>query len=155
MNTKSIITKEELLSHWQQHRALTRRTLEAFPSEELFEFSIGGMRTFAEMIKELISIAVPGLRGIVTGKMECINHDLKTKDELLKQWDADTVLINDLFDKLTEEKFKESFAIYGDFKLSNIDNVLYVIDNEVHHRGQGYVYLRALGIEPPFFYQRY
>ena len=26
---------------------------------------------------------------------------------------------------------------------------LYVIDNEIHHRGQGYVYLRALGIEPP------
>ena len=24
--------------------------------------------------------------------------------------------------------------------------ILYVIDNEIHHRGQGYVYLRALGI---------
>jgi uncharacterized damage-inducible protein DinB len=24
----------------------------------------------------------------------------------------------------------------------------------VHHRGQGYVYLRALGIEPPPFYDR-
>jgi uncharacterized damage-inducible protein DinB len=32
--------------------------------------------------------------------------------------------------------------------------VMYVIDNEVHHRGQGYVYLRALGIEPPPFYER-
>jgi uncharacterized damage-inducible protein DinB len=32
--------------------------------------------------------------------------------------------------------------------------VLYVIDNEVHHRGQGYVYLRALQIEPPAFYDR-
>jgi uncharacterized damage-inducible protein DinB len=28
------------------------------------------------------------------------------------------------------------------------------IDNEIHHRGQGYVYLRALGIEPPGFYDR-
>ena len=32
--------------------------------------------------------------------------------------------------------------------------LLYVIDNEIHHRGQGYVYLRALGIEPPPFYER-
>jgi uncharacterized damage-inducible protein DinB len=24
----------------------------------------------------------------------------------------------------------------------------------VHHRGQGYVYLRALGIEPPPFWER-
>ena len=28
------------------------------------------------------------------------------------------------------------------------------IDNEIHHRGQGYVYLRALGKEPPPFYER-
>ena len=34
------------------------------------------------------------------------------------------------------------------------DLILYVIDNEIHHRGQGYVYLRALGIEPPPFYER-
>jgi uncharacterized damage-inducible protein DinB len=34
------------------------------------------------------------------------------------------------------------------------DLILYVVDNEVHHRGQGYVHLRALGIEPPAFYDR-
>jgi len=34
------------------------------------------------------------------------------------------------------------------------DLLLYTIDNEVHHRGQGYVYLRALGIEPPPFWER-
>ena len=33
-------------------------------------------------------------------------------------------------------------------------SVQYSIDNEIHHRGQGYVYLRALGIEPPAFYER-
>lgn len=32
--------------------------------------------------------------------------------------------------------------------------LLYVLDNEVHHRGQGHPYLRELGIEPPAFYQR-
>ncbi|RYD85889.1 MAG: damage-inducible protein DinB, partial [Sphingobacteriales bacterium] len=36
-----------------------------------------------------------------------------------------------------------------------LQNILYFIDNEIHHRGQGYVYLRALGIEPPFFWERY
>jgi len=28
------------------------------------------------------------------------------------------------------------------------------VDNEIHHRGQGYVYLRSLGITPPGFYER-
>jgi uncharacterized damage-inducible protein DinB len=32
--------------------------------------------------------------------------------------------------------------------------ILYVVDNEIHHRGQGYVYLCALGVEPPPFWER-
>ncbi|NLG08337.1 MAG: damage-inducible protein DinB, partial [Deinococcales bacterium] len=32
--------------------------------------------------------------------------------------------------------------------------VQYAIDNEIHHRAQGYVYLRALGVEPPPFWER-
>jgi uncharacterized damage-inducible protein DinB len=35
-----------------------------------------------------------------------------------------------------------------------VDLLLYAIDNEIHHRGQGYVYLRANGVEPPPFYER-
>jgi uncharacterized damage-inducible protein DinB len=34
------------------------------------------------------------------------------------------------------------------------DAILYAIDNEIHHRAQGYVYLRALDLEPPPFYER-
>ncbi|WP_245808378.1 DinB family protein [Deinococcus hopiensis] len=40
-------------------------------------------------------------------------------------------------------------------KLSPLESVLYGIDNEIHHRGQGDVYLRALGVEPPAFYSRW
>jgi len=36
----------------------------------------------------------------------------------------------------------------------NLQVVLYAVDNEIHHRAQGYVYLRMLGIEPPPFYER-
>ncbi|HMV91072.1 MAG TPA: DinB family protein, partial [Cyclobacteriaceae bacterium] len=31
----------------------------------------------------------------------------------------------------------------------------YFVDNEIHHRAQAYVYLRALGIEPPPFWDRH
>jgi uncharacterized damage-inducible protein DinB len=30
----------------------------------------------------------------------------------------------------------------------------YIIDNEIHHRAQGHVYLRSLGLEPPPFWDR-
>ena len=39
-------------------------------------------------------------------------------------------------------------------KFSIAQWILYIIENETHHRGQGYVYLRALGIQPPFFWKR-
>lgn len=157
MNTQVIISKEELLKSWQLDRALTRKTIERFPEDELFKFSIGGMRTYADIIKELISIAAPGLRGIVSNQKVDYNHNLplETKQEILDRWDADTKEIDDLYSKISDERFHEEFAMYGELRVSVIQSILYFKDNEIHHRGQGYVYLRALGIEPPFFWERY
>ncbi len=58
--TASILTPELIRFHWQGHRGLTRRVIDAFPEKELFEFSIGGMRTFAAMAMELSVIAARG-----------------------------------------------------------------------------------------------
>lgn len=153
----NILTNEELLNHWQGHRTLTRKVIEAFPEKELFEFSIGGMRTFADLVKELLSIAVPGLEGIVNNSTEGYNHNLplNTKTDLLNAWDEATPKINDLFMRISEDRFKEDFNLFGEYKFPVIQNILYFVDNEIHHRGQGYVYLRSLNIEPPFFWDRY
>ena len=61
-----VIPADALLQHWQGHRRLTRRVIEAFPEDQLFSFSIGGMRTFGAMSLELIGIAAPMVRGIMT-----------------------------------------------------------------------------------------
>ncbi|GGH25073.1 damage-inducible protein DinB [Sphingobacterium alkalisoli] len=155
MNT-AIISKEELLSHWQGHRTLTRKTIEKFPEQELFSFSVGGMRTFADLVKELLSIAGPGLEGIVNNSTNGYNHNLplNTKEELLAKWDAETPKINELYGQISDERFHEKFNLFGEYEFPIIHNILYFIDNEIHHRAQGYVYLRALNIEPPFFWDR-
>lgn len=157
MSTTAIISQSELLEHWQGHRNLTRRTIELFPEEHLFTFSIGGMRTFADLVKELLSIGAPGLEGIVQQKVEPYNHEfpaLTTKSDLLAQWDKDTPQIAALFMQIPAERFAENFNLFGEYAFPIIQNILYFIDNEVHHRAQGFVYLRALGIEPPFFWER-
>ncbi|MBE8715198.1 DinB family protein [Sphingobacterium hungaricum] len=156
MSTQNVLSKEEILEHWLGHRRLTRRVIEAFPEKELFEYSIGGMRTFADLVKELISIDVPGLNGIVTKSMEPYNHnlDLHTKEDLLKEWDANTPELIDLYNQIPIERFHESFNLFGQYEFPVIHNIMYFIDNEIHHRGQGTVYLRSLGIEPPFFWER-
>ena len=48
----------------------------------------------------------------------------------------------------------ETLTAFGQYTGVLHDMLLYIVDNEIHHRGQGYVYLRALGIEPPPFYVR-
>ena len=52
------------------------------------------------------------------------------------------------------ERWQQVDKAFGQWEMPVYSLIQYVIDNEVHHRGQGYVYLRALGIEPPPFYER-
>lgn len=153
----TIISKSELLQHWLAHRGLTRKTIEKFPEKELYEFNIGGMRSFADLIKELLAIAAPALRSIATGESQSLNEDipLQTKAALLQQWDADTPKIIEYFNQVPEERFHDTFKLFGQYELTIINHIFYFIDNEIHHRGQGFVYLRALNIEPPFFWDRY
>ena len=62
----NVLTADALLNNWQGHRRLTRRTIEAFPEDKLFQFSVGGMRPFAEMAWEFIRMAVPIVDGVST-----------------------------------------------------------------------------------------
>lgn len=152
-----MITSPELLDHWQGHRGLTRRVIEVFPEDELFHYTIGGMRPFAEMVVELLSIAAPGLREIVTGKSTSLNEHLdhgNRKAYLLQQWDETTNILNDLWPQIGVERFHEKIKTFGQYEGTVLSSILYFIDNEIHHRGQGYVYLRSLGVEPPAFWDR-
>lgn len=157
-----VITPEALLDHWQGHRRLTRKTIEAFPEDKLFTYSIGGMRPFSQLVHEFLDMAVPGLKGVVTGnwlKAEDMPHISKksipgTKAELLKRWDEDTEELNRLWAQIPPHRFLEQDKAFGQWDGPIYFFILYWIDNEIHHRGQATVYLRSLGIEPPAFWDR-
>lgn len=154
---EQVITPSELLAHWQGHRGLTRRTIEAFPEEAFFNYSIGGMRTFADMVMELLGIAGPGIKEIATGEIqeliEQVDHGDK-KAKILELWDKATDEINTYWAKIKPEQFQQNIKIFGQYEGTVWSSIFYFIDNEIHHRGQAYVYLRALDIEPPYFYER-
>ncbi|HEX4169853.1 MAG TPA: DinB family protein [Bryobacteraceae bacterium] len=148
-------TADGLLKNWQGHRKLTRRTIEAFPEDKLFSFSVGGMRPFSEMAWEFIRMAVPVAEGVATGKWEEYkNPKPTTKAELLKIWDDQTTELNQKFSMIPPHRFREVDKAFGQWESPGLATIQYAIDNEIHHRGQGYVYLRALGIEPPPFWER-
>lgn len=153
----SVISPELLLAHWQGHRGLTRRLIEVFPEDKLFTYSIGGMRTFAEIVMEIIGMEAPGIKGIATGEWDPLNEHIShhnSKEEILRLWDGATAEINKYWSQIRPERFQEVVIAFGLYKNTAIDTVLYFIDNEIHHRGQGYVYLRSLGVTPPSFWER-
>ena len=152
---ENVLSADAVLQHWQGHRRLTRRTIEAFPEDKLFQFSVGGMRPFAEMAWEFIRMAVPIVEGVSSGKWEEYKGaKAGTKSELLRVWDAQTAELEEKFPKIPPHRFSEVDNAFGQWKSSGMATIQYAIDNEIHHRGQGYVYLRALGIEPPPFWER-
>jgi len=149
------ITSDALLPHWQGHRRLTRRVIDAFPEDKLFTFSVGGMRPFGALALEMVSMAVPMVQGAISGEWNTsISRDPRPKQELLRLWDEDTTQLNALWPQLPPQRFAETITAFGQYKDVLHNLILYVIDNEIHHRGQGFVYLRALGIAPPPFYER-
>lgn len=150
-----VITHAELLEHWQGHRRLTRLIIEAFPEDKLFTFSIGSMRPFGPMVVEMLVMAAPAVRGGVDDVWSWQDHDWEvSKAELLEKWDEATQEIDERWAQLRPERFHEDVVAFGRYPGKYYDILLYVIDNEIHHRGQGYVYLRSLGIEPPQFWER-
>jgi uncharacterized damage-inducible protein DinB len=160
-----VTTPEALLEHWQGHRRLTRKVIAAFPETDFFSFNIGGMRPFSTMAMEILDLTEHGIRGIITGsypEMHALPHHgnnpnrmPQTQAAFLEKWDAVTEILNELWTQMPAESYQEVSIAFGQYENINFDNIMYYIDNEIHHRGQGTVYLRALGIEPPAFWDRY
>lgn len=160
--TNLFLSTHHLLDHWQGHRKLTRRVIEAFPDDKLFDYRVGGMRCFADMMKEILDISGPGIKGIATDEWVnsggLSNHDAKevasSKAALLELWDQATEEINSFWPMISEERFQEKVLAFGQYEGTVYNTILYFIDNEIHHRAQGTVYLRSLDIEPPAFWNR-
>jgi hypothetical protein len=142
--------------------ACNPRLIEAFPEDKLFTYSIGGMRPFSELALEMIGMTLPGMQGLATGAWPTGN-DLTAyrllpagskKADLLRRWDEVTATLDRLWNTVPAERFTEVDTAFGQWKGVLYDIIFYWIDNEIHHRGQAYVYLRSLGIEPPAFWDR-
>src|SRR5215475_13817612 len=91
--TESVVSSQALLDHWQGHRRLTRRVIEAIPEDKLFSFSLGSMRPFSEMVKEFLKMTEPIAHGVATGEWKPFGGDLdsvRSKAELLRIEDEAT-----------------------------------------------------------------
>jgi uncharacterized damage-inducible protein DinB len=158
LQNPALITPQDLLEHWQGHRGLTRKTIEAFPEDQLFSFQPAKpMRSFGTMMIELLGMVEPPLEGFKSGEFSTVLTDysgIDSKTALLEAWDKMTVSLERDWKEVRPERLLAQESAYGFPARPLFHLALYLMDNEIHHRAQGYVYLRLLGIEPPPFYQR-
>lgn len=155
-----VLSPQQLLAHWQGHRGLTRRLIEVYPEEHFFTHSLGGMRPCSALMDEVLQMAAQSMQGVVTGQWPSFGDGAQarpkatTKDEVLAQWDQVTQTIDAHWPQIPSNRFQEVDKAFGLYEGPIYWFLLYLIDNEIHHRGQAYVYLRTLGVEPPAFWDR-
>jgi uncharacterized damage-inducible protein DinB len=151
-----LLTLEQFYNHWQGHRRLTIRTIEAFPEDKLFSYKVDPMRTFGEIAKEMLEVENSILQGVHSGewKWETKYDSVASKQELLVAFEDLRKETQQIWSKLSAERLKAVEKDAWGITWANYERLLYMHDNEIHHRAQGYVYLRSLGIEPPAFYER-
>ncbi len=159
--TETFLSPEALLEHWQGHRHLTRRTIEAFPEGELFSFTpVDTMRPFGAMVLEIIWMVEPTLAHLLGKGAELPDWSERQKApppgklKLLELWDESDGYIRETWPRVPKERVHAVEAAFGLPPQPNRNLVLYLIDNEIHHRAQGFVYLRLLNLEPPAFWER-
>ena len=150
---KELLAPEALLTNFKDARTLTRKVIEAFPEKDLFEFSIANLRPFSGMVEEFLRV----MDYLFKEKFQ-EKHTLflegnfpTTKAEVLALWDRATEILDREWKEVGD--FTQPLTIYQ-MTFSFAQWILYFIENESHHRGQGYTYLRALQIDPPYFWGR-
>ena len=151
---KELLTPSALLSNFKDARALTRNVIEAFPEKDLFEFSIANLRPFSQMVEEFLMITNYIFTETLHEKHTPFYTEGQfptTKTEVLALWDKVTEIIDREWKEVGD--YTQSLTIYQ-MTFTFAQWILYAIENESHHRGQGYTYLRDLGNEPPFFWAR-
>jgi uncharacterized damage-inducible protein DinB len=151
-----LLTPEKLWEHWEGHRRLTLRTVEAYPEAQLSTYKAGPMRTFAELMAEIVNVEESVMNGLRSGRWawEPAYTAFASKTDLLTTFEKVRKGTRETYPTLTAEKLQAVETDGWGVQSSNLERLLYVIDNEIHHRAQSYVYLRLLGVEPPAFYER-
>lgn len=152
--------KDEFLRQWEDNRALTLRVARAFPAGSLLDFApTAPLRPFAAMLDEIARIELAYVRGLAediwkwdpadppraTDAAGAIALAEEVRAYTRRVWEgisADTLL------SVRHDPF-----FFGATRRP-YDWLFYCLENEIHHRGQAYTYLRLLGQEPPPFWER-
>ena len=151
------MVKSALIKYWNNVRKLTLRLLDMFP-EEQFEFRpVDGVRNVAELFDHILEVELYIRKGFLHGdwtRMPYFGPISSEKSVLRQHLVREHERTSEMLRELPEGRFIKIYETpFG--KISGEGLIYVAIDEEIHHRGNLYTYLRILGIEPPQMVQNY
>jgi uncharacterized damage-inducible protein DinB len=151
------MTKDAILKYWENVRKLTLRVFDLFPAEQFVFKPVNNVRSVAEQFDHILICELYARIGMLTGVWDKTpfsgERDLGRNKLRDKLYDENKKTLG-LFRMLPEGQFMKIYDT--PFGALSGEAVIYeTIDEEIHHRGNLYIYLRLLGIEPPQMIQNY
>ena len=149
--------KKSFLRYWRQVRRLTIRLLDEFPPDSFDYRPADEIMTVSQQFKHILLVEVFIRKGFLTG--EWGNPDDFDNSIFEKEMLKDKLKIehNKTIQQLSEVPDGHFIKImktpYGDISGEILLQV--AVDEEIHHRGNLYTYLRCLGETPPQMIQNY
>lgn len=146
---------------WEEMRlvnGITMRAIEAIPANKLDAKPIPNMRTPKELVTHMYCMLKGVSDGMAKGEIKEWDEEgamkpIKSADDLLRfareNWSAANKTIQGLKEAQATALVKNPWteSPFPGFACAQI-----MFDEHLHHRGQLYAYLRALGAEPPFMW---
>jgi len=82
------------------------------------------------------------------------SKNIKSASEIVEYGKKVKTYIKENMSKLTESDMDKeiTYGCWGNVKIGGFESMATILEETIHHRGQLCVYLRMLGIKPPFIY---
>lgn len=152
--------RKTLLSVWDQFRQIhgvTVRAIEAIPADQLDARPIPNMRSVKELVDH-IYVYVRGvppaiLRGELVSE-DCPPHleRLTTHKDFVTYAVESFRIADQAVAKMTDNHVATSIPTFFGKDFTGMALMQVTYDEHLHHRGQLYAYLRAVGVSPPFIW---
>jgi uncharacterized damage-inducible protein DinB len=149
--------KTAIVKYWDNVRHLTLDVLEHFPADSFGFRPKPEMRSVAEQFSHILAVELGVRNGLILNMWEAPPspaQDYSGKEMLKQTLRREHGKTSKVLRVLPPEAFGHFHETrYG--RLSAEALIYMAIDEEIHHRGNLYVYLRLLDIVPPQMVQNY
>jgi uncharacterized damage-inducible protein DinB len=151
------MTKNAILKYWENVRKLTLKVFDLFPHDKFDYRPADEIRSVAEQFDHILICELYARIGILTGVWDRApfsgQRDLSRATLREKLYNENRKTLG-LFRMLAEGQYIKIYTTpFG--AISGEALIYETIDEEIHHRGNLYIYLKILGIAPPQMVQNY